>query len=59
MPLGLMPAMSYEEKETILHSGEAASSTVMGWSRRMTQKARCSASLGLGRWSPSTLRRER
>jgi predicted ester cyclase len=24
MPLGLMPAMSYEEKETILHSGEAA-----------------------------------
>jgi serine phosphatase RsbU (regulator of sigma subunit)/ketosteroid isomerase-like protein len=24
MPLGLMPGMSYEEKETILHSGEAA-----------------------------------
>jgi serine phosphatase RsbU (regulator of sigma subunit)/predicted ester cyclase len=24
MPLGLMPEMSYEEKETILHSGEAA-----------------------------------
>jgi serine phosphatase RsbU (regulator of sigma subunit)/ketosteroid isomerase-like protein len=24
MPLGLMPKMSYEEKETILHSGEAA-----------------------------------
>src|SRR5829696_6414095 len=24
MPLGLMPAMSYEEKETSLHSGEAA-----------------------------------
>jgi serine phosphatase RsbU (regulator of sigma subunit) len=24
MPLGLMPDMSYEEKETILHSGEAA-----------------------------------
>jgi len=24
MPLGLMPAMTYEEKETILHSGEAA-----------------------------------
>ncbi len=24
MPLGLMPEMSYEEKETIVHSGEAA-----------------------------------
>jgi serine phosphatase RsbU (regulator of sigma subunit)/predicted ester cyclase len=24
MPLGLMPAMNYEEKETILHSGQAA-----------------------------------
>jgi serine phosphatase RsbU (regulator of sigma subunit)/predicted ester cyclase len=24
MPLGLMPAMNYEEKETVLHSGEAA-----------------------------------
>ena len=24
MPLGLMPEMSYEEKETILHTGEAA-----------------------------------
>src|SRR5918998_1288612 len=24
MPLGLMPGMSYEEKETILHAGEAA-----------------------------------
>jgi serine phosphatase RsbU (regulator of sigma subunit)/predicted ester cyclase len=24
MPLGVMPGMSYEEKETILHSGEAA-----------------------------------
>ena len=24
MPLGLLPGMSYEEKETILHSGEAA-----------------------------------
>ena len=24
MPLGLMPGMSFEEKETILHSGEAA-----------------------------------
>jgi serine phosphatase RsbU (regulator of sigma subunit) len=24
MPLGLMPAMRYEEKETILHSGQAA-----------------------------------
>jgi serine phosphatase RsbU (regulator of sigma subunit) len=24
VPLGLMPGMSYEEKETILHSGEAA-----------------------------------
>jgi serine phosphatase RsbU (regulator of sigma subunit) len=24
MPLGLMPAMRYEEKETTLHSGEAA-----------------------------------
>ena len=24
MPLGLMPGMSYEEKETILESGEAA-----------------------------------
>jgi serine phosphatase RsbU (regulator of sigma subunit) len=24
MPLGLMPGMSYEEKETIVHSGEAA-----------------------------------
>jgi predicted ester cyclase len=24
MPLGLMPGMSYEEKETVLHSGEAA-----------------------------------
>jgi serine phosphatase RsbU (regulator of sigma subunit) len=24
MPLGLMPGMSYEQKETILHTGEAA-----------------------------------
>ena len=24
MPLGLMPGMSYEQKETILHAGEAA-----------------------------------
>jgi serine phosphatase RsbU (regulator of sigma subunit) len=24
MPLGLMPGMSYEEKETMLHTGEAA-----------------------------------
>ena len=31
MPFGLMPGMSYEEKETILHAGEAPSSTVTGW----------------------------
>ena len=31
MPLGLMPGMGYEEKETTLHSGDAASSTATGW----------------------------
>ena len=31
MPLGLMPGMSYEEKETYSDAGEAPSSTVTGW----------------------------
>jgi serine phosphatase RsbU (regulator of sigma subunit) len=31
MPLGLMPGMSYEEKEVELDVGEAFSSTATGW----------------------------
>ena len=31
MPLGLMPAMSYEEKEIELDVGEEPSSTATGW----------------------------
>ena len=31
MPLGLMPGMGYEEKETILEAGEASSSTATAW----------------------------
>ena len=31
MPLGLMPGMSYEEKETVLKLARAPSSTAMGW----------------------------
>ena len=31
MPLGLIPGMGYEEKETTLHVGEAACSTATGW----------------------------
>jgi len=31
MPLGLMPGMGYEEKETTLQAGEQLSSTATGW----------------------------
>ena len=31
MPLGLMPGMGYEEKETEPDAGERVSSTATGW----------------------------
>ena len=59
MPLGLMPGMSYEEKEIILGAGDRALFTVTGWSRPIIQKVRCSASPVCRRSWPSTLRESR
>ena len=48
MPLGLMPKMRYEEKETTLQADEAALFYSDGLVRLTTPKVRCSASLGCG-----------
>jgi len=46
MPLGLMPGMSYEEKETRSLCRETASSCApTGWSRHTVAEGRCSAPL--------------
>jgi serine phosphatase RsbU (regulator of sigma subunit) len=59
MPLGLMPGMSYEEKEIKLDVGEG----VFFYSDELVEahdpKGGCSAFPGLGRSSPSTMSRGR
>ena len=47
MPLGLMPGMSYEQKEIVLGGAIAPSSTAMAWSKPTTPKEICSAFLRL------------
>jgi len=59
MPLGLMAGMGYEEKETTLHSGDGALLYSDGLVEAHDPRVRCSASLGYGRSSRSTLRRGR
>ncbi|MDP8950602.1 MAG: serine/threonine-protein phosphatase [Actinomycetota bacterium] len=59
MPLGLMPGMSYEEKEVALEAGEAALFTATDSLRPTTLKARRSASRGCRRSSPSTASEDR
>ena len=58
MPLGLMPGMSYEEKEAVLETGIASSSTAIAWSRPTTPRARCLAFRSLEGWSRSTMLRK-
>jgi sigma-B regulation protein RsbU (phosphoserine phosphatase) len=48
MPLGLMPGMSYEEKEMVLEEGEAAFFYTDGLVEAHDPKGRCSDSQGLG-----------
>src|SRR5829696_226994 len=48
MPLGLMPGMSYEEKQTILEAGERALFYSDGLVEAHNPKVRCSASRGCG-----------
>src|SRR5215213_7560396 len=55
MPLGLMPGMGYEEKQTILEAGEAALLYSDGLVEAHDPTTRCSASPGLGHSSPSTV----
>ena len=50
MPLGLMPGMSYEEKETILEADERALFYSDGLVEAHNPKVRCSASRGCGRY---------
>src|SRR5215207_2224486 len=57
MPLGLMPGMRYEEKETVLQGATAPSSTLTAWLRPATRKERCSAFRACRRSCPSSLRR--
>jgi predicted ester cyclase len=57
MPLGLMPGMGYEEKETVLQGATAPSSTLTAWLRPTTRKERCSAFRACRRSCPSSLRR--
>src|SRR5215208_4832988 len=59
MPLGLMAGMGYEEKETTLESGDGALLYSDGLVEAHDPGVRCSASLGYGRSSRSTLRRGR
>ena len=54
MPLGLMPGMDYEEKETVLRRATACCCTPTASSRRTTPSARCSASRASRRPSPTT-----
>ena len=54
MPLGLMPRMSYEEKETTLQAGEAALLYSDGLVEAHNPKVRSSAFLACGRSSSST-----
>src|SRR5829696_3430020 len=48
MPLGLMPGMSYEEKQTILEAGESVLFYTDGLVEAHNPKVRCSASRGCG-----------
>jgi serine phosphatase RsbU (regulator of sigma subunit) len=60
MPLGLMPGRGYEEKETLLETGDSALFYSDGLvEAHTTPKARCLASLGFVRSLPGTLRRGR
>jgi ketosteroid isomerase-like protein len=56
MLLGLMPGMSYEEKETMLHAGETALLYSDGLVEAHDPHGRCSASPGCGRLLPSMVR---
>jgi stage II sporulation SpoE-like protein len=56
MPLGLVPEMSYEEKEIMLYAGEAALFYCNGLVEAHALKVRCSASLDIGHSCQNTVR---
>jgi predicted ester cyclase len=59
MPLGLMPGMSYEQKEIELNSGQGVFFYSDGLVRPTILRVRCLVSRGLGHSSPSRVRRAR